>query len=273
MPALLRLSLVLVAAVAVLLGALLQARTGLIYVFDSTDARPVGIPRTEVRQIPAFREDPALTVWVTAPEGRQPVVIYFMGQSGSLAVEAPRLRRLAEAGFGIAAMAYRGGGGQDGEPTAAMLHRDALRVFAGLDGLFGRAVPYTDRVIYGYSLGSGLAARLAEEQEELALIVEAPFTDLCSIKSGLLAAVPGCWLYAGQDFDTLDRIARVDAPLLILHGRQDRTVPLRQAEMLFAAAAEPKFIEIYEDGGHENLSRLGATEDVATFISTLRGVR
>lgn len=269
----LRLLVIMVAGVGILLGALYYARTGLIYLFDPAEARPAGLPRTTVRQLPAYAGDPALTVWVTEPLEGQPVMIYFMGLSGSLAVDKPRLIRLAEAGFGIAAMAYRGGGGQEGAPDAEALYRDALRVFAGLDRLFDRDIPDVDRVIYGYSLGSGLAARLASEQEELAVILEAPFTEICAIESGVLAIVPGCWLYSGEEFDTLDRIARVGAPLLILHGAKDRTVPVREAERLYKAAEEPKFIEIYEDGGHENLSRLGAGEDAIAFIRTLRGER
>ena len=117
------------------------------------------------------------------------------------------------------------------------------------------------------------AARLAEEQEELAVVLEAPFIDLCAIKSGLLAIVPGCLFYSGQDLDTLGRIAGIGAPLLILHGARDDRIPVRQAEQLFEAAEEPKFIEIYEDGTHENLDRIGAAEDAITFIETLRGIR
>jgi len=269
----LRLLAVLVVCVAVVLGAMYYARIGLIFVFDPSEARPDDLPRTTIRQLPAYGADPALTVWVTEPREDQPVVIYFMGRTGSLALETLRLRGLADAGFGIAAMAYRGGGGQAGAPGAEALYRDALRVYAGLDGLFGRGIPAVDRVIYGHSLGAGLATRLAAEQEELAVILEAPITGLCAAKSGLLAVVPGCWLYSGQDFDTLDGIGRIGAPLLILHGSQDRTVPVRLAERLFEAAETPKYIEIYEDGGHENLASLGAAADAAGFIRTLRGVR
>lgn len=268
-----RLTIVFAGSILILLGALFYARLGLIFIFDPEEARPTGIPRTEIRTLPEFGDDPALNVWVTTPQDGQPVVIYFMGHAGSLSVDAQRLRRIANAGFGIAAMAYRGGGGQEGKPSAENLYRDALRVFAGLDSLFERVIPDTDRVIYGYSLGTGLATRLAEEQEELALILEAPFTDLCAIKSGLIAIVPGCWLYAGQDFGTIDRIGGVETPVLILHGDLDETVPVRHAQMLFAEAQDPKFMEIYSAGGHENLARFGAGDDAITFIRILRGER
>lgn len=258
---------------AVLFGGIFVARISLIYVFDPTQARPIDMPRTEVQQIPAFGADPALTVWVTQPEPGQPVVIYLMGHSGSLSVDEPRLRRLARAGFGVAAMAYRGGGGQSGRPSEEALYRDALRVYAGLDQLFGRRISDTDRVIYGFSLGTGLAARLAAEQEELALILEAPYTDLCAIKAGMLRLSPGCAVFAGQRYDTIGWVSRAGAPVLVLHGNIDERVPLEQGERVFTAAAQPKFMEVYIGGGHENLARFGAVDDAISFIRVLRGAR
>ncbi|MEM8789842.1 MAG: alpha/beta hydrolase [Pseudomonadota bacterium] len=248
-------------------------RLDFIYVFDESPARPAGMPRTELRQIPAFGDDPPLSVWLTEPEAGQPVVLYFMGEAGTLSVDEPRLRRMAEAGFGIAAMAYRGGGGQPGKPSEATLYRDALRLFAGLDRLYGRTVPDTDRVIYGYSLGAGLATRLAAEQEELALILEAPFTDFCAVKTGVIAIWPGCVLYAGQEYDIRSWIPAAGAPVLILHGNIDERVPLRQGRAVFAAARAPKFMEVYTGGGHDNLARFGAIEDAIGFVKTLRGER
>lgn len=269
----LRLIVVILLTAAVFVGGVFFARTSLIYVFDPAPARPANMPRTEIRQIPAFNGEPALTVWVTQPEPGAPVVIYFMGQSGTLSVDEPRLRRFAEAGFGVAAMSYRGGGGQDGTPSEDVLYRDALRVYAGLDRLFGRRVPDTDRVIYGYSLGTGLATRLAVEQEELALILEAPYTNLCAVKGGLLRYVPGCLIYMRNTYETLRRIDRIGAPLLVLHGNLDRVVPLTQGRAVFDAAAQPKFMEVYNGGNHSNLGRFGAGDDAISFIKVLRGSR
>ncbi|MEM7616510.1 MAG: hypothetical protein AAF245_15755 [Pseudomonadota bacterium] len=269
----LRLIVVVILSAGVLGAALFVARVDLIYVFDAAEARPLDMPRTIVRRIPAFGVDPALNVWVTQPEPGEPVLIYFMGEAGSLSVDETRLRRFANAGFGIAAMAYRGGGGQQGRPSEETLYRDALRVYAGLDQLFGRRIRDTDRVIYGFSLGTGIATRLAVEQEELAVILEAPYTDYCSVKTGLMKYVPGCLIFDGHLYDTASRISQIGAPVLILHGNIDERIPVEEAQSVFDLATEPKFMEIYNGGGHQNLGRLGAGDDAISFVRVLRGAR
>lgn len=269
-----RLALVVVLIVALLIGGLWFLRTDFIYLFTRTEAGPADLPRTSVELLPAHGTSPALEVWVTRPETEaHPIFIYFMGDVGALSVYEPRLREIADAGFGIAAMAYRGGGAQVGEPSEEALFSDARRVFAGLDYLFGRPIDENKRVIYGFSLGAAIATRLAAEQEELAVVLEAPFTRLCEATSGLIGLLPGCWMLAGEEYEVLAYIGDVDAPLMILHGTGDDRVPIEQAEELFAAAKDPKFMRAYEGGGHEDLGRFGATTDMLNFVQVLSGMR
>jgi len=260
-------------SLSVLFSALVLARNSLIYLFLEADLPPADMPRTEVRKIPAFGDDPALEVWLTRPEEGMPVVFYFMGNSGALSAHEARLRAFAEAGFGVAAMAYRGGAGQPGRPTQSALFHDAQRVYFGIEGLLGRELRDTERVIYGYSLGTAIAVQLAADQQELAVILEAPFPDLCTLAKHHYPLLPGCVLFRGEEYDTRARIDRIGAPLLVLHGNIDDVVPLEMGERVFAAAAEPKFMEVYVGGTHDNLGRLGAARDAIAFVQTLRGAR
>lgn len=269
----LRVLIVVLLGVAISAAALWANRVGFIYSFIPTGAPPADIPRTEVRFLPAHNGAPALEIWVTTPEPGQPVIAYFMGEAGTLSVYEPRLRALAEAGFGIAAMAYRGGGGQEGEPSEATLMHDARRVYAGLDTIFGEPLKDTRRIIYGYSLGAGIAAQLAAEHEELLVVLESPFLRFCDVNLGLAAIVPGCFLMQGHEFEIRSHITEVDAPLLILHGENDDVTPIAQGRALFDAAVEPKFFRSYPDGNHENLWRVGATDDAIAFIRVLTGQR
>ena len=197
-------------------------RTDLVYQFGALDQPPGGMPRTEMRVIPEFGDDPALTVWLTEPAPGQPYIVYFMGMGGALSVHEPRLRTLAEAGFGIAAMAYRGGGGQEGAPGEAALMQDARRLYAGLDTLAGREVRDTERVIYGFSFGSLIAAKLAAEQEELAVVLEAPGPDLCTMNFGGPARLPGCMIFAGNRYEAMGALSRIDAPVLVCRAMPTR---------------------------------------------------
>ena len=273
MGTILKLLIVVTLSVGAVGAGLLYMRTDLIYAFVRPDAPPAAMPRTRVERLPAFRDDPALNVWVTDPEPGAPVILYFMGETGVLSIHEPRLREFADAGFGIAAMAYRGGGDQPGETSEATLRRDALRVYAGLDRLMGRPVGANDRVLYGFGLGAGLAAGLGAEQEELAVILEAPFTRLCDVSNTVFSALPGCLMFRGDSYDVASVIARIDAPLMILHGALDETVPLENGQRVFEAAADPKYMRIFRSGTHENLPRYGALQEAVSFVRTLRGER
>lgn len=269
----LRLIVVVVLSLFVLAAGLMLMRNQMIYVFAPQDAPPGQMPRTRVAVLPAFGEDPALTVWVTEPLPGQPVVLYFMGNSGSLSLHEPRLRELARAGFGIAAMAYRGAGDQPGQPGQRALMRDATRVYAALDRLIGQEVEDGDRVIWGYSLGSALAAQLAAEQEELAVVLEASFPRLCDLARHHYPWLPGCFALRGEEYDTAAVIASIGAPLLVLHGDQDDIVPVAMGQAVFDAAADPKFLIRLPEGNHENLPRLGGMQEGIGYIRTLRGAR
>lgn len=252
-------------------GAFTAFRHQFLYFFVEVGAPPADMPRTQVKYIPETFEDPRLEVWITEPLPRKPVILYFMGSSGALSVHEPRLREFASRGFGIAAMAYRGGGGQPGTPSEAALTQDAARLYAELDTLFGREIPASDRAIYGYALGSALAVNLAAKEDEMALILESPFGSMCEMMQKLVVILPACKLMWDERYDSQALIDQVDTTVLFLHGAKDTIVPLDMGAALYEAAVEPKFNKIYRQGGHIDLARFGATEDIAQFLNTLRG--
>ncbi|MHA3915479.1 alpha/beta hydrolase [Halovulum sp. GXIMD14793] len=254
-------------------GAALLFRRDLIYFFDPTPAQIGDIPRSTLKLLPSDGEDPQLSVWVTEPEAGKPVILYFMGNTGSLSLHEPRLRAMAEAGFGIAAMAYRGGGGQAGTPSEAALIRDAERTYAALPDLFAEEIPETDLVIYGYGLGSGLAIYMATQVEEMMLVLEAPFSRMCEVIETDFWVLPACAAMWDETWDNLARIDAVDTNTLFVHGYKDQTVPLRLGEKLFLATPDPKFSKGYAQAGHEDLPRHGALEFVIKRINVLRGAR
>lgn len=254
-------------------GAAVVFRRNLLYVFDSTPADLSSIPRTSVKLLPPGGSDPQLIVWVTEPEPGKPIILYFMGNAGSLSVHEPRLRAMAEMGFGIAAMAYRGGGAQVGKPSEAALNHDADRVYAALGDLFRREVPGRDLVIYGYALGTGLAVRLASEVDEMAVVLEAPFSRMCDVVWDIVPIFPVCTFMWDERYDSVDLIDKVDSTILFVHGYKDQIIRPELGERLFNKAREPKFTKIYARGGHTDLGRYGANEYVARFLDTLRGRR
>jgi fermentation-respiration switch protein FrsA (DUF1100 family) len=115
-------------------------------------------------------------------------------------------------------------------------------------------------VAYGGSLGTGVAVRLASEQPLAGLILDAPYTSTADVASLTYWFGPVSCLMLDQ-FHSLDIIQKVEAPILILHGTDDRTIPFAFGERLFEAAPERKRFVRIEGGSHtRNLEQSGMAE-------------
>jgi fermentation-respiration switch protein FrsA (DUF1100 family) len=125
-------------------------------------------------------------------------------------------------------------------------------------------------VLWGFSLGSGVAVALAAEQPVGRLILEAPYTSIVDLAASLLRVMPVRWLLRDQ-FHSDERIARVTAPLLIMHGGRDSTISIGFGEQLFALAREPKQFVRFPEGGHNDLDNYGAIETARHFIGASKG--
>jgi uncharacterized protein len=204
----------------------------------------------------------SLLSWYLPPPDGRPVIAYFHGNGGHIGYRAGRLRQFARKGYGVLMTEYRGYGGNPGAPTEPGLVSDGA---AALDFLGGEGIRPNRLVIYGESLGSGVAVLLAAEREVASLILEAPFTSVAEVAQYHYSFMPASALVRDR-FDSLARIGNVKAPILVLHGQRDRVVPLRFGRVLFNAAPEPKELWLAREAGHENLIRYGAFEAVLDFL-------
>ncbi len=206
-------------------------------------------------------------VWhVPAKPGHQ-VVIYFPGNGDFLAGVVSRFRGITSDGTGLVALSYRGYAGSSGGPSERGLLWDVAAAYG-----FTAARYSADRIVlWGFSLGSGVAVALAAEQPVGKLILEAPYTSIADIAAAsLLRVVPVRWLLRDQ-FHSDERIARVTAPLLVMHGGRDSTIPIAFGERLFALAHEPKQFVRFPEGGHNDLDNYGAIETARHFIGASKG--
>lgn len=253
---------------ALVVATLHAQRHALIYPFDGAPAAP-SIPGVRIAELPAADSAPALPVWLAEPRDGRPWVFFFMGNAGSLARHEARLAAIAGAGYGLAAMAYRGGGGVPGQPSETALKDDAARLWQDFDRLAGQPVPERQRVIWGLSLGSALAVWLAGRADERAVVLESPFTRLCDVARARYPWAPACLLLRDERWDSVAIIARTGSPLLVLHGTADRIVPASQGRALYEAAAEPKRLLQYPGAGHGDLAAHGAVADAFAFLAGL----
>src|SRR5215467_2083502 len=187
-------------------------------------------------------------VWHVPPRADKPVVLYFHGNGGSLRGRVDRFRALTEDGSGLVALSYRGYGGSTGTPTEAGLINDALAAYA-----FTRArYPAVRIVLWGESLGSGVAVALAAQQPVGYLILQSPFTSAADVGAQRYWFVPVALLMKDQFRSDL-RIGKVTAPVLVLHGDRDDIVPMALAERLYGLINAPKRFVRFAGIGHNDL--------------------
>jgi fermentation-respiration switch protein FrsA (DUF1100 family) len=205
-----------------------------------------------------------LVAWWKPPQPGKALILYFHGNGGSLWNRRFRAQALTTSGRGLLMISYRGYSGSTGTPTEAGLHTDARTAYDWVV----QSYEASRLVAYGESLGTGVAVRLASEQPLAGLILDAPYTSIADVASLTYWYVPVSWLMLDQ-FRSLDIIERVKAPILILHGTDDRIIPFGFGEQLYAAAPEPKrFIRI-AGGNHSRNLEQGGMAAVEDFLAAV----
>ncbi|HBO58326.1 MAG TPA: hypothetical protein DD624_00220 [Alphaproteobacteria bacterium] len=200
-----------------------------------------------------------------APENGKPTVIYFHGNTGIVADAMHKLVPLVNAGYGVLMPEYRGFGGNAGAPSEQGLIQDAEAALR----FVREKTPDSPVVYYGMSMGTGVANALAEKFPPAALVQECGFTSMTAAAQHRYWFLP-VKLLIKDTYNSQKRIASLTAPLLILHGAKDKTVPVSHAyKILQAAKSSSKTIKIYPDGHHIDLHDFGAGGDVLNWLNGL----
>ena len=196
----------------------------------------------------AMADGTGVTVWRVEPSAEgAPTVLYFHGNSANVSGRWKRFRLILDSGFGLYAPSYRGYAGSEGSPSEQALISDGLEHFDRM------AASGTPVIIHGESLGSGVAAAVAAERPQTDLVVlEAPYTALID-----MAAKRYPWLPVGlmmtDPMPTRERVGKISAPVLIVHGTEDRVIPVEHGKRLHEFVHDPKELVIVDGAGHSNL--------------------
>ena len=183
--------------------------------------------------------------------GRNEVTwLWFHGNAGNISDRLGNLKLLHdELGVSVLLFDYRGYGRSEGRPTEKGTYRDAD---AALAYLRSRGDVSPDRIIYfGRSLGSAVAVELATRHPPYGLILESPFLSVRHMARLSYRFLP-TWPLLVARYDSQAKIAKVEAPVLVLHGDQDDTVPIEAGRKLFDAAREPKQFYTVQGAGHND---------------------
>lgn len=196
--------------------------------------------------------------WWPADAADAPTMLYLHGARWNLTGNSFRIARLRKMGFNVLAIDYRGFGRSSGSlPSEQAAYEDALTAW---EYVKSRERDPSRRYVFGHSLGGAVAVELALRTQEMAgLILESTFTNMREMVSHMWS--PMRYLPVGliltQRFDTLDKVAKLTVPMLIVHGRADRWVPPEMSERIHAAATARKRLLLVDDASHSNVSAVG----------------
>lgn len=245
-----------------IVGLMYVAQRALMYFPERVRTAPAdaGFPHAQETVLTAG-DGTRLIVWQVAPKENKPVFLYFHGNGGSLRYRVPRFENLIADGSGLVALSYRGYGGSGGSPSEEGLLADADTAYA-----FARAqYPEAKLVVWGESLGSGVAVALAARSKVDAVILEAPYTSAADIAFSAYPFLPVGLLMKDQ-FRSDARIGKITAPILVMHGMRDNIIPIAYGRRLYELAPEPKQFVQLPLGEHENLDAHGAQAAVREFL-------
>ena len=196
-------------------------------------------------------------VWIAAADPAAPAVLYLHGTFRNLIFNQPKIAAIHAAGFSVLAVDYRGWGESSPLlPSEETIMEDAERAFAEFERLAPRP---PSRVIFGHSMGSGVAVELALRHREPlaygALVLESGMTSLPDMARDYTALGFVVAPLITQQFASIDKIGAIDAPKWFLTGSADQTVPTQQTQRLYDAAPPPRHLEVFEGGSHSGLHR------------------
>ena len=196
------------------------------------------------------------------PNNDAPLVIFSHGNSGNLTIRAPLFQVLLESGASVFIYDYRGFGKSTGSPTVEGVYQDGL---AAYDFVVSKFALQADQVfLYGESLGAAVSSYIASKRKSAGLVLQSGFSSLRNIGGERVRALKlyPSWLFPMPGTSSRDILAAEHPPLLIIHGKLDKSVAFHHAQALYDCASQPKQLLTLPASGHSDL--------VATAKDTLK---
>lgn len=199
--------------------------------------------------------------WIETPDGEQLYAwycrsphpkassVFCHGNTGNLTVSADVIPHLLNAGISVLFFDYRGFGRSTGIASYKGVIADGITAARFHETIRPKHLP---SVLYGYSLGGGVAAQVIRKHPFDALILQSTFTTLANLARALWPRFP-MYLFTGDLFDTIKVIRHLNVPLLVLHGTADEVAPCAMAHELFDACPSSKRIYTVEGGLHKDM--------------------
>jgi fermentation-respiration switch protein FrsA (DUF1100 family) len=239
-----------------------RARDALPWVGPGVEAAAVEVARPDGRRLEALDGRPA------GAAGDLPVLLFLHGNAGTAGGRAPVLGDLVRGtGARVLLPEYSGYGGNGGSPSEREAVADGLAAF---DHLRAAGVPAGRIVLYGESLGGAVALAVAAERECAGVVLQSSFSSTASMAIRIYPWMPLAALLARGSFPSVDRIARLRAPVLVAHGERDSIVPLAEGRRLHAAAPPGAELLVVPGADHNDFLEVAGEAWLATLRERIR---
>ena len=173
-------------------------------------------------------------------------LIFFHGNAGNLLNRVHKLNKLNKLDINILIISWRGFSGNSGKPTEKNLYHDAKLCIKWLNDL---GVTNNKIILYGESLGTGVAVELGHKNDFNSIILESPFTSIEKAAKIYYPYLPINLLLKDR-YDSIDKIGKITKPVLVMHGMKDDIVPYEMGVELFKKANQPKYSYFPKDDDH-----------------------
>ena len=164
-------------------------------------------------------------------------ILFLHGNAGSLENRIHKINHFKNMNINFLLLAWRGFSGNEGQPTEQGLYDDAK---SAVKWLINQGVLKKNIIIYGESLGTGVASEIAQNAHFAAVILESPFTSMVDVGSAKYPIFP-INLLLKDKYENNKKVKNIISPILVMHGEKDQIVPFWMGKKIYNLSNEPKY--------------------------------
>ena len=191
-------------------------------------------------------KDIKLKSWHSYLNPNKKTILFFHGNAGELGARTYKLNKFNDLDLNFLIISWRGFSGNNGKPTEQGLYKDAQKAVEWLEK---KGINKKDIVLYGESLGTGIAVELATKSKYSGIILESPYTSMIDMGKRFYPFLPISILQKDK-YNSLKKLSMIKSPILVLHGKSDKLVPFYMGKKIYDAANEPKYYYFPEFDNH-----------------------
>ena len=192
-------------------------------------------------------------------------ILFLHGNAGSLENRIHKINHFKDMNVNFLLVAWRGFNGNDGKPTEQGLYEDARSAVRWLKSM---GIGENNIIIYGESLGTGVATEIAQNKNFAGIILESPFTSMIDAGKDKYPYLP-VRLLLKDKYESNKKIRNINSPILIMHGKVDNIVPFHMGKKMYEIANEPKYSYFSEYDDHMMKYNNNLLKALKDFISSL----